>query len=561
MFQNTKRLLERLVSFGVSERCDEDEAIIRRVLMSAWIGVSLMTPVWGATYVLYGETAAGLIPITYAALSFVSFGFLWRFGGWHWIRISQLTAHLILPFPLMWILGGFVTGSAVLIWALLAPLSSLWGGRFREANIVIAGFIGLTVLSGLLEPYLRDSNNLPQWLQTGFFVGNFVAMSTVIFLLVDYLVRKKNMTIAVMRRNRELERAYLQQEVTLRQSDKLATLGKLSAGLAHELNNPTAAAQQSTRQLKALLTGSQTVEAETSSLGLLPDEAQAFEAHATRIGGRVEQPEFLDSIERSDREDEILDYLDAAGVDEAWDVAPSIVGLGLTRSDVESLAGQLRHDQFRAAITMLAIRYKRESLLGSLAESTARIVELVKALKSYTYLDQGPRQLVDVHEGLDSTLLMFQSRLKTSVEVSRSYAKNLPEIEAYGGELNQVWTNILDNALDAMGGAGVIAIKTGLENNRIIVEITDNGPGIPDDMAGNIFDPFVTTKPPGEGTGLGLNVSHNIIVQKHGGEISVSSKPGSTTFRVILPVNGVLDDADRSGSPRSPLTGPSTEEA
>ena len=267
--QALSQLLFRIVSLGVSEDCDSDEATTRRVLMSAWIGVSLVTPLWGITYVAFGEIVAGLIPIVYACLTWLCILLVWRFGGWHWLRIAQLVQHLS-PALCSHVdsLGGFELSSAVLIWSLLAPLSSLWGGRFREAQLVIIGFAVLTAMSGVIEPYLRQSNNLPEWLRLAFFVGNFTVMSGLIFLLVDYLVRRKNTTIEVMRRNRELELAYLQQEVSLRQSDKLATLGKLSAGLAHELNNPTAAAQQAARQLTTLLNSDSSLESETAGLAL-----------------------------------------------------------------------------------------------------------------------------------------------------------------------------------------------------------------------------------------------------------------------------------------------------
>lgn len=545
------RQLLTIVSLGVSDECDDAMRTKRRVFAGASLFVGVAGPLWGAMYIAFGELGPGLIPTIYSAITLVSFVALWRRGGWQWFRVSQLVLIFVLPFALMLSLGGYVLGSVVMIWAVLAPLGSLWGGRSREAGFWVAAFLSGAVFCGVVNPYLRDSNDLPEALRTALFVMNVTFVTGVMFLLLDFFVRQKDTVIAVMRRNRELESAYLAQEITLRQNDKLATLGKLSAGMAHELNNPTAAAQQATRQLSSILRDSRLVDAEIAGLDLVESERQAVDRYAARISERTHRPDFLDPLDRSDRESELGDRLEDAGVDDAWEIAPSLVNLGLSVGDVDGLADQLRADRLAEAVTILAAQHKRASLLGSLDESTGRIIEIVKALGAYTYLDQAPRQLIDIHDGLDSTLVMLQNRLKTGIEVHRSYAEGLPQIEAYGSELNQVWTNILDNAIDAMDARGMIEIVTRRSGDHVIVELTDTGPGVPADMAGQIFDPFVTTKAPGEGTGLGLNISHNIVTQKHGGEISLSSEAGRTTFTVSLPVaapaeiGGDIQPADR----------------
>ena len=545
-------LFNKMVDLGVSEDCDEDERTTRRVLMGAWIGVSLVTPAWGVVYIAFGETAAGLIPITYAGITYLSFVLLWKIGGWHWIRVSQLTLHFILPFALMWILGGFVLGSAVLVWALLAPLSSLWGGQSREAAFSIVGFVLFTVLSGVLEPHLRESNNLPEWLRITMFAANFSAMSIIIFLLVDFYVRKKNMTIMVMRRNRELESAYLAQEISLRQNDKLATLGRLSAGMAHELNNPTAAAQQATRELDTLLHSERQADAEQADFDLGERETALFDEYRVRIDSRVRAPEFLDPLTRSDLESEVQDALEHMGIDQAWELSPPVVAMGLDSAGLVELADLVGRDRLADVVNVLVVRYRRQALLSTIGESTSRIIKIVKALKTYSYLDQGPRQLVDVHEGIESTLVVLQSLLKTGVEVQRAYDPDLPPIEAQGSELNQVWTNIIDNAIDAMGGEGVIVIKTRRDGDHVVVEISDSGPGIPTELLAQIFDPFVTTKAPGEGTGLGLNIAHNIVTQRHGGHIRVTTGDEGTAFTVTLPLITPKDIVDRSSADAAP---------
>jgi signal transduction histidine kinase len=181
--------------------------------------------------------------------------------------------------------------------------------------------------------------------------------------------------------------------------------------------------------------------------------------------------------------------------------------------------------------------YTTRTLIEDIGQGSLQITKMVKALKSYSYMDQAPKQPVDIHQGLNDTLIMLRNKLKMGVQVEQEYDDNLPLIDAYGSELNQVWTNMIDNAVSAMNGIGKIKIRTYRENSHLVVEIIDNGPGIPKDIQPKVFDPFFTTKAPGEGTGLGLSISYNIITQKHKGLITVNSKPGETCFQVQLPLN------------------------
>jgi signal transduction histidine kinase len=230
-------------------------------------------------------------------------------------------------------------------------------------------------------------------------------------------------------------------------------------------------------------------------------------------------------------------WLEDQGIENGWEFAPMLVSLGYDTNELTGLAENFTVGQFPAVITSLSSTYTIYSLLGEIGQGTERITEIVKALKTYTYMDQAPVQAVDVHEGLNNTLVMLRSRLKAGINVRREYADDLPRIEAYGSELNQVWTNIIDNAITAMEGQGEIILRTRRDGQWVVVEIEDNGPGIPEAIQSKIFDPFFTTKPPGEGTGLGLNISHNIVVQKHQGKITVHSQPGQTCFQVRLPIN------------------------
>ena len=336
---------------------------------------------------------------------------------------------------------------------------------------------------------------------------------------------------------RDLEKKFLQQEMTLRQSEKLATLGRLSAGMAHELNNPAAAAQRGAAQLQQTFSGLQQTNLRLGKLNLSDAQLQSLLALDALAQARGKKPLDMDALARSDKEAELESWLDERGVANAWEIAPSLSNLGYDRSELTSLMADFDSVQFPTIIDWLNCSSVIYSLVEEIGQGAGRIAEIVKALKAYAYLDQAPIQSVDLHEGLDNTLIILRSKLQPGVIVHRQYAADLPRIEAYGSELNQVWTNIIDNAIDAMNGKGEITLRTRHDDQWAIVEIEDSGPGIPQAILPNIFDPFFTTKPPGQGTGLGLNISHSIIVQKHKGRIDVISQPGKTRFEVRLPLH------------------------
>lgn len=346
-------------------------------------------------------------------------------------------------------------------------------------------------------------------------------------------------TLELKNKNETLQRTLSQLHETQNQliiQEKMASLGKLSAGMAHEMNNPASAAQRSADQMKTMFRQLQDVHVKLGELNLEQDKLQKVKELDELARERASKPAILDALARSDRESEMEAWLEKQGIENAWELAPALVNLGCRDAELRTLADSFNAAQFPVIVNWLTCTHTIHGLLSEISLGTGRIAEIVRALKTYTYMDQAPVQNVDVHEGLDNTLIILHNKLKKGITVHREYAKDLPSVQANGGELNQVWTNIIDNAIDAMEGRGTLILRTRKENSRVIVEIEDSGPGISEEILSKIFDPFFTTKPPGQGTGLGLNISRNLIVQKHQGQIDVSSEKGKTRFTVSLPV-------------------------
>lgn len=328
-------------------------------------------------------------------------------------------------------------------------------------------------------------------------------------------------------------------ESQLRQSEKMAQLGTLTAGLAHELNNPAAAVQRGIQQLALADAARQEAELALAALGLDERQRAALRARLEGIRAAAARPPVLGALERSDREEALEGWLTERGVAEPWELAPALVGLGMGPDALAELGSTFASAQVPAVVGWLARQHGYFTVLEEVLQGARRISELVKSLKQYSYLDQAPIQNVDIQEGLESTLVLLRGKLAGGVVVERRYAPDVPRITAYGSELNQVWTNLIDNAIDAMQGKGTLEIRTSVRNEGrcVRVAIVDDGPGIPEAIRGRIFDAFFTTKPPGKGTGLGLDITYNIVVNKHHGRIDVSSRPGRTEFCVELPVN------------------------
>jgi signal transduction histidine kinase len=337
------------------------------------------------------------------------------------------------------------------------------------------------------------------------------------------------------------ERVQILQSVT-GQRERLTSLGTLAAGLAHQLNNPAAAARRSAEDLREDLGKLRSAGlrlARAATAGRLTSEALDTLELAIDAPGRAEAT-VLDELERSQREEDVAFWLEESGVPEGWTLAPSLVSAGLGVTDLLPIVEAVPPNLHLDALRYLEATLDSAALVDEVEGSALRISGIVQTMEGYSYMDRAPIQEVDVNGSLDDTLAVLGHRLD-GIEVLRDYDPGLPRITAYGGELNQVWTNLIDNAIDAVSpseASGRLTLRTGCERDRVLVEVTDDGPGIPPENHARIFEPFFSTKDVGHGTGLGLDVSYRIVVGRHGGDIHVVSEPGETRFEVRLPVDG-----------------------
>jgi signal transduction histidine kinase len=320
------------------------------------------------------------------------------------------------------------------------------------------------------------------------------------------------------------------------QRERLLALGSLSAGLTHELNNPAAAAVRATASLRDRVSGMR------HNLGTIAGAAWDRTALETLIqlqqeaADRVAKAPKLTPLQASDTEDAITDWLESRGISDGWQLAPAFVAAGLDLAWLERVAATVGAEPLAGALRWLNCTVETELLMNEIEDATTRISALVGAAKQYSQLDRAPHQAVDVHDLLDSTLVMLSGKIPPGIQVVREYDRSLPAIPAYAAELNQVWTNLIDNAVAAMGETGVLTVRTGSDRDQVFVDICDTGAGVPPEIRDRIFEPFFTTKAVGQGTGLGLDITWRIVVNKHHGDVQVESVPGDTRFRVRLPV-------------------------
>jgi len=321
-------------------------------------------------------------------------------------------------------------------------------------------------------------------------------------------------------------------ESTARQRESLITLGTLAAGLAHEINNPAAAA---TRAADALDAACQTL---LSSLGRLAHDeisAQQFTALDALRCEIEPRAAVSDRLALADHEEALSSWLTSHGIAGEWMIAPPLAAAGVDLGWCERAAAVLPGPALQPGLEWVASTLSAATLLAEIKESSRRISELVAAVRSYSQMDRASMQYINVTDGLESTLVMLGHKLRAGITVVRDYSAGVPQIEAYPGELNQVWTNIIDNAIDAMDGAGTLRLATRAEGDEVVIEVGDSGPGMPPEVAARAFEAFYTTKDVGKGTGLGLDIAQRIVVERHGGTITIDSRPGDTVLRVRLP--------------------------
>ena len=321
-----------------------------------------------------------------------------------------------------------------------------------------------------------------------------------------------------------------------RDYEKLLTVGRLAAGLAHELNNPAAAAAREVATLREYERQRQEAFGEIAARGASADRLAALASLGVAATAAALGDQPLDPIARSDREQELAGELEARGVEDPWDLASAVTEARLDSSWVERVAAEVGEDVLPVGLRFVASCAGTRILLAELEEATTRISDLVSAVRSYSHVDQAPRTMVNVHRGLEDTLSLLAHKLRAKqIDIVRDFGDDVPLIEASGPELNQVWTNLIDNAVDALPPGGRLTLSTRRIGSRLCVEVADDGPGIPPEVQPRVFDPFFTTKPVGEGTGLGLDIAQRLVLRHHG-ELRLESEPGSTRFQVMLPL-------------------------
>jgi signal transduction histidine kinase len=325
-------------------------------------------------------------------------------------------------------------------------------------------------------------------------------------------------------------------EATVRERERLISLGRLAAGLAHEVNNPAAAAQRTAAELGTVVDRLQATVGQIAASNTTPAQLKALVALRDSIAGTTGSAAGQSALARANAEDEIGTWLEDHDVADAWDLAADFAARGCDPAWLEQATEALSPTGLGPGLGWIGATLAAPDLVNQLEEALTRITGLVGAVKEYSYMDRAPDTAVDVREGIEKTLLVLGHKLRPGIELVQDYDDGLPRIQANGAELNQVWTNLIDNAIDAMNGQGRVGIRTWRDGDNVNVEIADQGPGIPRELLSRVFDPFFTTKEAGKGTGLGLDIVRRIVVEAHHGEVSINSEPGDTRVIVRLPI-------------------------
>ena len=375
--------------------------------------------------------------------------------------------------------------------------------------------------------------------ETPLYLGSGCALCDSELLKLDeraFWAMVKNCPTVIQKLLRNNAQRWQNYEALLQSQAKLISLGTLAAGLAHELNNPAAAVLRSATHLNGVATTLASLHLKLNQKSLTEEQLTCLDELQHTLKSQIETTDRLDPLSQSSREDEMSDWLEAHNIPNSWQLAADLVAAGLSEPALETIAQHFPQDALAEVLTWLEAVLNQSRLMTEIQDGASRIAQLVGAIKDYSYMDQAPFQEIDIHDGLENTLTILAHKLSSEITVSREYTKNLPRIYACGSALNQVWTDLIDNAIEAMDGQGKLGIRTTQSGRHLLVEISDSGPGIPPDIQDRIFDPFFTTKAVGKGTGLGLDMARRIIVGQHEGDIQFNSQTGKTSFQVYLPI-------------------------
>lgn len=522
------KLIDSAVSICVFEDDKEDIILQKKFLTYQTFLMGIGGIVWGLLCLFFNREWQSIIPFGYVLLSTSNIVSFHYHRDFRIAKSIQSAISLLLPFMLQIFLGGFIASGAVMLWALLALTVSVTYQSKQTVVLWFSLYAVLTVILGIFDNYFIDwikpYDALPY--SVLFTVSNIIVISAILVWLFNFMVRGKNDAL------KKLSEAQSQ----LVQSEKMATLGTLAAGVAHELNNPAAAVRRASKQLDEVNKKLEDIRERLNSLNLSIDELNCCKLLADIKIKKHKRENSVDLMQHADNESVIEEWLDGKGIKEPWVIAPVLNDYGVSLNELKELSLKIKPEAYDTVLCWIADTIMANSLLYEIMEGSSRISEIVVALKNYSFLGQAPVQQVNIHEGIDNTLVILRNKIKQGINIKKFYGSDIPMITAYGSELNQVWTNILDNAIDVLKGNGEICISTKKNGSSIMVEIEDNGPGIPPEIQQKIFDPFFTTKEPGKGTGLGLSTSYGIISEKHHGKISVQSGKGMTRFTIVLPI-------------------------